>query len=89
MTKINCNGTFDSDKRRAGIGIVARDELGVVVVGSGQCFSSLNVENVEALAVYEGLQLVEAKAWQQIVIETDSEVVCIELMKTRLELDGL
>ncbi|TXG73117.1 hypothetical protein EZV62_001696 [Acer yangbiense] len=71
--KINCDASFQLWSRKAGVGFIIRDHMGLVVVAKASpvigCFS---VELLEAQACLEGLQLVLDVGISGVVLESDA-----------------
>ena len=72
--KFNTDGPVDSDNRRGGVGIVARDHMGEVVCGRCSRYDGvMDLESVELLACRDAMLLAREKNIQQVVIETDCQ----------------
>lgn len=72
--KLNCDASSCSQTRRRGKGVVARNESGQVMGGVNWRTYRDNVEGLEANAILEGIKLAIKKGWQNIEVESDSQV---------------
>ncbi|OMO57441.1 hypothetical protein COLO4_35386 [Corchorus olitorius] len=73
--KINCDEAFDASTSNAAIGLVVRDEHGVLKEGIAKVVSILSSIEVEAIAVKEAVSLAMKLHPSSIIIETDSKMV--------------
>ena len=55
--KVNCDGAWKKEVRRAAIGIVAKNEESRMISGMGKIVDLEGANMVEALAVREGVKL--------------------------------
>ena len=77
--KINCDGGFKAETRNAGIGVVVRNEEGILIDG---CCGTVKADNAlltEAMAVRERVKLAIAKGYTRMEIEMDSKVIHSEI----------
>lgn len=78
--KINVDAAFFQDSGRAGVGVIARDDEGGVILSSGQVlFNCADAEEAEVLACREGVALALQWIDKPVVIETDCLTVCAAL----------
>lgn len=82
--KINVDGAFDVSGR-AGIGVVIRDTAGQVLLSAWKMITvGTSAEEIEALAIREGLALASEWENKQAVVESD----CLSLVNTLKENRG-
>ena len=77
--KVNCDGAWKKEVRRAAIGIVAKNEESRMISGMGKMVDLEGADMVEALAVREGVKLAIKENYQKVVIESDSKQVIDEI----------
>lgn len=75
FVKVNVDGGCDSGIGQAGIGCVMQNDRGKLIKGYAEKLIYLESLVVEALAALQGLNLAIIEGWQQIVLETDSQVL--------------
>ncbi|CAO2827042.1 unnamed protein product [Amaranthus hypochondriacus] len=82
--KVNVDGAFTIAEDKQGIGVVARDSTGsVVLAGSKTLWHEGSVEMVEARAVLWALDLAKAHGWRHVIIEGDCKLVIEALQGIR------
>ncbi|GJM94943.1 hypothetical protein PR202_ga11630 [Eleusine coracana subsp. coracana] len=80
--KVNVNGAFDHISKRAGVGVVARDEWGKVVLSAWRVvFDAKLPEEIKMLACREGANLATEWVRAKVIIKTDCTVVANMLIK--------
>ncbi|TVU07862.1 hypothetical protein EJB05_41234, partial [Eragrostis curvula] len=78
--KVNVDAAFDQGSRVAGLGIIIRNELGQVILSAWRAvFDVESVEEVEARACLEGVQLASEWCRQKIIVESDCQNVVAPL----------
>ncbi|GJN36845.1 hypothetical protein PR202_gb25744 [Eleusine coracana subsp. coracana] len=78
--KVNAAAAFFPDTSSTGVGVVARDERGEVILASGRAlFNCADAEEAECLACKEGLNLAMQWIPQPITLEMDCRSVCSAL----------
>ncbi|XP_022717858.1 uncharacterized protein LOC111276389 [Durio zibethinus] len=80
--KMNCDGTFIESNRRAGIGIVIRDESGNMVDGIGKQVKVGSALAAKALAVRIVLELVAARKFKTVIMEMEYKVLYSHFQRT-------
>lgn len=73
--KINCDAAWCPSTHRGGLSVIARDHSGAICGGRQMPIIGGSVEELEALAIVEGMILATESGWRDIVVESDSEVV--------------
>ncbi|KAF7809654.1 reverse transcriptase [Senna tora] len=58
--KINSDATFSNPGERSGVGVVIRDNMGVVVDGASLCTRAPSCFGAEALALLKGMEMAES-----------------------------
>jgi ribonuclease HI len=82
--KINVDGSYVEATREAGVGAIARDEMGKVIFSAWRYFDRCgSAAEAEALACVEGLQRALQRGVTQVIIETD----CSRVMSALKSLD--
>ena len=77
---VNCDEAFKSNKNRkndesTGIGIIIRNEEGLVIAWASKRVNVKPCLEAEAEAIREGVVIVERCGFQKILLETDSEIM--------------
>lgn len=79
--KINCDAALDLQSGRAGVGIICRNEMGVVVECAALRKSvECSVATLEAMAIFDGLRIARRLGVARIMVESDSEIVIKSLI---------
>ncbi|GJN34740.1 hypothetical protein PR202_gb23431 [Eleusine coracana subsp. coracana] len=74
--KVNVDGAFDHNSKRAGVGVVARDEFGKVVLSAWRVvFDAKSQEEIEMQACREGAILAAEWVRSKVIIKTDCTMV--------------
>nr|XP_023881644.1 uncharacterized protein LOC111994020 [Quercus suber] len=75
--KVNVNGAVFKHRKKAGIGVVIRDEAGEVVVALSKIVNTpLGAVEIEAKAVEAGVSFARDVGIREAVIEGDSLIIC-------------
>ncbi|XP_026443787.1 uncharacterized protein LOC113343911 [Papaver somniferum] len=70
--KINIDASFNYNSLLAGIGIITRTSTGAYVMGRGTVRRAINVQQAEAWALLESMQLAASNGWTHVIFETDN-----------------
>ncbi|KAK8617283.1 hypothetical protein V6N13_080200 [Hibiscus sabdariffa] len=71
--KINVDGAWIAERRVAAIGVIARDQHGMMIDGCALLMNGAHsAETVEACAFATGVRLAVDKGWENAIIEGDS-----------------
>lgn len=75
--KVNFEPALDLDGGRIGIGVIARNNSGdIVLVKAGLAYARGDAERAEAMAALEAVQVARAHGvWQRIVFEGDAQTI--------------
>ncbi|KAK9922788.1 hypothetical protein M0R45_031235 [Rubus argutus] len=84
LVKINCDGAWDVGSNKAGIGVIVRDSMGVVINGSMKSCLSSSALHSEASTVLEGLVLTRTLDLHHVCFELDSEPLFNAVTKNSL-----
>ncbi|KAF5455283.1 hypothetical protein F2P56_024878 [Juglans regia] len=78
--KLNVDGVVFSDVRKAGVGVVLRDDKGKLVMATSKIENEVdNPSTIELLALLRGLQLVVYLGFSKLVVESDCMLLVQEL----------
>ena len=77
--KINCDGACVVQSKTAAVGVIARNNEGRKIAGVGKWMESDEPEEVEVMAIKQGIIVVKEKGYQQVIIESDSKIIVEEL----------
>ncbi|XVF37634.1 hypothetical protein REPUB_Repub20aG0026400 [Reevesia pubescens] len=83
--KINCDGAFDFLTKVGGTGVIVRKCEGVCINGIRRKMKAENALMVEALALKDGVELVVAEKYMNVVFETNSSQLHYIISKGKVE----
>ena len=92
MVKINCDGTTIRDQKKSGVGVVIRDDNGMVLASMSKQLPQLYLAlEVEAMAASTTLSLTSQLGFHRAILESDSLTLAMALRNnsTFLSPDGL
>ncbi|KAK8647508.1 hypothetical protein V6N13_121243 [Hibiscus sabdariffa] len=72
--KVNCDASFDSSKKLAGLAAVARNCHGKIVDGINAQVHSSSAHVAECLALRLGSSLIRQHSWQNVQVESDCKI---------------
>ncbi|KAK8521777.1 hypothetical protein V6N12_066360 [Hibiscus sabdariffa] len=72
--KVNCDASFDCNRKFAGIATVARNRYGIFIDGINAQVHVSRAFVVECLALRLGSYLIEQHGWQQVIVESDCKL---------------
>ncbi|KAK8624291.1 hypothetical protein V6N13_065639 [Hibiscus sabdariffa] len=82
--KINVDVSWLAASRQASIGVIARDQHGLMVDGCARILAgSHSAETTEACAFAAGIQMVVANGWENMIIEGDAIAMVNRLCNER------
>ena len=86
MIKISVDAATFQEFNASGIGMVARDDRGDVILARTMFLEGLrSVEMIEAMAVKEALSWIKNQRWQKVIVESDSLVV-IQAVRSKVHM---
>ncbi|XP_026384103.1 uncharacterized protein LOC113279643 [Papaver somniferum] len=74
--KINIDASYNSSSLLAGIGIIIRNSTGAYVMGIGALRRASNIQQAEAWAMLEAMQLADSNGWSHVIFESDNLGIC-------------
>ncbi|KAE8681243.1 hypothetical protein F3Y22_tig00111332pilonHSYRG00015 [Hibiscus syriacus] len=84
--KVNVDGAFCKENRKAAIGVVARDSHGMVIAGLAKKINPpSSAESAEVAAFTEGIKLAIENGWNRVIIEGDAISIVNRLANKRTE----
>ncbi|KAE8667347.1 hypothetical protein F3Y22_tig00112411pilonHSYRG00033 [Hibiscus syriacus] len=82
--KVNVDGAFCKENRKASIGVVARDSQGMVIAGLAKMINPpSSAESAEVAAFTEGIKLAIENGWNRVIIEGDAISIVNRLANKR------
>ncbi|XP_035551024.1 uncharacterized protein LOC118349636 [Juglans regia] len=73
VLKLNIDGAMFVDLRRTGVGFLLRDAKGELIVATSKAeFDVENLETIELLAVFRGIQLCASRGIPNLIVESYS-----------------
>lgn len=76
ILKVNWDTTLYTETKRLGVGVVVRDDRGVVVAARAKCVPSrTDPATTEALVVWEAARFCDSQGWQWVLIEGDAQSI--------------
>ena len=80
--KINMNATFNKKLRKAGWGIVARDDKGrLIATWAVPRTCSRNVKMEEVLAIRKAMEIATLESWKRVEFESDCKEIVDKIAK--------
>ena len=73
--KINYDGASFAEDNKSGIGVIIRDNCGMVITAFTQLLQAYQVEDVEVMAAIRALEFETKVGVGSVIVEGDSEVV--------------
>ncbi|XP_074362405.1 uncharacterized protein LOC141702670 [Apium graveolens] len=84
--KVMVDAALFANRKEYGLGVVARDSDGKVVVARTRCFSGkVAAEFAEALAIKEALSWIKEYDWQEVVLESDC-LAAVQAVRSKVEM---
>ncbi|XP_062028675.1 uncharacterized protein LOC133744609 [Rosa rugosa] len=76
VLKANCDGSFNPETKRGGLGFVIHDSSGTLIAGGVRPLNNLlSAEHAEVLACQAALEFVRSRNMMPVILETDSSLV--------------
>ncbi|OMO54222.1 hypothetical protein COLO4_36554 [Corchorus olitorius] len=84
VVKLNCDASFSTRDKHAGISVVCRNSNGALIGGASALVKAITADVAEAMAVRLACSVALKEGWDNITIESDTK----ELVKRLLASDG-
>ncbi|KAF5444910.1 hypothetical protein F2P56_034002 [Juglans regia] len=87
--KLNVDGAVFDDLHKAGVGVVLRDDAGMVIMATSKVeFEVINAKAIESLAIFRALQLCATMGIHSLIVESDC-LMAIQVLNNDIPSDPM